>query len=521
MKTLCKSFFALAALALVSTTAQAQTVVHLSGSTAYRSAVYNALAHILTSPTAVFIGSNLAGANDSAWQGTIGSTTYQVECHWGGSVTGIVGLTVPASNHYNFQTWLASATAVTAGGQSNFFSPYGLLPGVGGGHQLAASGAVSSPDNAAADAGFSDAFQATAANVPGANSTVTAATLTDLGPMGILPFAFLKSAAQTGDGDFVAYTHITDITGLAAQTLYGTVGGVSAQLLTSNVADSQAFVYPVGRDIDSGTRIAAFSETGFGVGNTSVQYSVNTSGGAAAGPDATVASLTTFPNASFPTLGQGYASGGNVATALEVSGWDNSNLPGFNFGYGIGYLGAADTDTAVTAGFEITAGVTGGSASYTAAGTAGNNVSEAIKAGDNVYIVSSTAASQAIPATPYTTVASTYTSGTTIPLTLALPAGTYTVLVDCLPATYVRPQFLTFNGVTLNQANINDGKYQFWEYEHFFVNGSASTFDTTLATQLINTDAKVAGYLLSSMTTGTPPNTLTASKAAEGKPIHF
>src|ERR1700722_2296690 len=125
MKTLCKSFFALAALALVSTTAaQAATVVHISGSTAYRSALYNALAHILSSPTAVFVGSNLAGANDAAFQGTIGSTTYQVECHMGGSVTGIAGLTVPASNHYNFLKWDASAAAVTAGGQSNFYSPY-------------------------------------------------------------------------------------------------------------------------------------------------------------------------------------------------------------------------------------------------------------------------------------------------------------------------------------------------------------------------------------------------------------
>jgi len=516
MKSICKSLIALSALALVSTTAHAQTVVHLSGSTAYRSAVYNALAHILTNPVAVYSGSSLAGANIATFQGTIGSTTYEVRCHFTGSVTGIAGLTVPASNQYSFLHY-AGGSAVIPGGQSNFFSPYGLVPGAGGGASTTAATFTEQTD-----AGFSDAFQATAALVPGASSTVNAATLTDLGPVGILPFAFLKSAAQTGDGDYAAYQDIKDITGLAAQTLYGTVGGVSAQLLTGNVADSQAFVYPVGRDVDSGTRIAAFAETGFGVGTPSVQYSVNTSGGAAAGPDASVASLTTFANANFPTLGQGYASGGNVATALENSGWDNSNLPNFAYGYGIAYLGAADTDTAITAGFQITANVTGGSATYTAAGTTGSNVAETIAAGDNVYIVSTTAASQAIPTTAYTTVSSFNSSTKLVTLATALPAGTYNVLVDTLPASYVRPQFLTFNGVTLNQTNVNDGKYQFWEYEHFFIAGSTpNALESSLLSQLVSTDAKVAGYTLSSMTTGTAPNTLTASKSAEGKPIHF
>lgn len=528
MKTLSKSLLALSAFAFFSTIAHAQTVViHLVGSNTDRSANYNALAHILTNPTAVYIGSNLASANDSAWQGTLGGVTYQVECHWSGALTAIVGLTAPATNQYNFQPYLSSGTAVTPGGQSNFFSPFGLLPGVGGGHQLAASGSVSNPDFAKADAGFSPVFQATAALVPGAASTVNAATLNDLGPIYILPFAFVKSAAQTSDGDYAAYQDITDITGLAAQTLYGTVGGVSAQLLTGKVADSQAFVYPVGRDIDSGARVAAFAETGFGVGTPAVQYSVNTSGNAAAGPDATVASLTTFPNANFPTLGQGYSSGTNIATALENSGWDNPNLPNFNYGYGVGYLSAADTDTAITSGFEITGKVTDGLTTYSAAGTTGSNVTQSVAAGNNVYIVGTNAASQNLPTTPYTTVSSVVGSGAGASITLAKALPTtdtsYTVLIDTLTGTgYVRPQLLTFNGVALTQANVNNGKYQFWEYSHFYIPGSTpNALESALVSDLSTTDAKVSGYLLSSQTTGTAPNTLTASKSAEGKPIHF
>jgi hypothetical protein len=522
MKTLRKSLFAFAAIALLSTTAHAQTVVvHFVGSNTDRSATYNALAHILTNPTAVYIGSNLASANDSAWQGTLAGTTYQVECHWAGAVTGIVGLTAPATNKYNFQPYLSSGTAVTAGGQSNFFSPFGLLPGVGGGHQLASSGSVTNPDIASADVGTSVSFQTTAAQVPGAYAAVTASTLTDLGPVSVIPFAFVKSAAQTTDGDYTAYTHVTDITGIAAQTLYATADGVSAQLLTGNTSDAQAFLYPVGRDIDSGARIAAFAETGFGVGTTPVQYSVNTVGGAAPGPDATVASLTPFPNASFPTLGQGYSSGTNIATALEVSGWDNPNLPNFDYGYGIGYLGAADTDTAVTAGFQITAAVTfnGTSTTFIAAGTTGSNVTQTIAAGDNVYLVSSTAASQAIPATPFAQVSSA--SGTSVTLNAAPAAGTYTVLIDTLPASYIRPQVLTFNGVPLTQANVNNGKYQFWEYTHIYIHGgsSPSALVSALLSDLSSTDAKVSGYLLSTMTPAGGAGT--TAKAAEGKPIHF
>ncbi len=532
MKTLCKSFFALAAAVLVSTTAAqaVPTIVNISGSTAYRSALYNSLATVLTAPTAVYTGNALlAGSSDSAWRGTIGATTYEVRCHMGGSVTGIVGLSAPATNHYNFMQWDASAAAVTPGTQTNFYSPYGLVAGAGGGTHLAATNTNLPTVNAASNCGFSDAFQATAAQVPGAATAVNASALIPVGGagnevVGILPFAFLKGAANTADGDIASYNNIVDITDNNAAQLFA-ANNASVQLLTGNIADSAAFVYAVGRDQDSGTRISQFAETQFGVGSTPGQYQVITSGGAALGPNAVVANLTLFANPVFPTIGGGYASGGNVATALECSGWDNSSLPNGNYGYGIGYLGAADTDTAITSGFQVTANTAfnGAANTFTAAGTTGANVTNTIAVGNQVYLVP-VAGSQAIPTVAFGTVTAVNLGTKLVTLSAAPAAGNYAVLIDTLTGTgYLRPQFLTFNGVQLTKANVTNGKYQPWEYEHFFLpnGGVANALETAIYNDLTAgpNSAYVAGYKLGDMAPAGGAGT--AQKSAEGKPIHF
>jgi hypothetical protein len=510
MKTLWKSLLTLAALALLSTTgAQAQTVLHLTGSTSFRSAVYNAITHVLTSPTAVYIGNTLASANDAAFQGTFGGNTYSIECHWGGSVTGVVGLTAPASNKYNFQTYLSgSATSVTAGGQSNFYSPYGLLPGVGGGFQIASSGGVSSPDVASADVGFSDVFQNTAAAIT--STAKSSPTLVD-NKVGVLPYAFVKSSANTSDTDIAAYNDLTDITGNNTSTLFGN-GFLDFQLLTGGTADANAYAYAVGRDEDSGTRMAAFAESGFGVANVPEQYEITTSGNAANGPTATVANIVLQSQGTFPSISGGYNSGSSVADALATPGWDPVGQ-----GYGIAYLAAADTDTAITEGFAITSGVTGGSATYTAASLSGNNSgADVIAPGDNVYF--DTLPTPSTP--PSTTVQSV--SGTSITLNATINSGTHTVIVDVLPSGYVRPHILTFNGVAPTQANVTNGKYQFWEYEHLFYPSSFTSnpsysLVTAIKNDLVTSDAQVAGYLLSTLTSGNG----TVTKSSEGATINL
>lgn len=588
---------ALTALALVTTSvAQASVIFRLSGSTAYRAAVNNAIPHILTGCTGNYIGSNVAGANDIAFQGTLAGVTgtVTVECHWTGSLTGVVALSNPSANKYNFLAYdSAHAATITAGAQANFYSPYGLLPSAAGGYQTASSGSVTTAETDGgagalnSDAGFADCLQSTATEV-----TSTAATTPSLNDtlMGVLPFAFVKGAAGTGDTDYATWQRLTNITSSNFIALW-TAGSLPAQLLTGNTSDLTVSTYAVGRDEDSGTRIAAFAETGFGVSSGETQNEVTTVGGAATGPLATVSSLVTLTSTVFPTIGGGYSSGGNVANAISCQGWDAAGS-----GYPIAYLGAADTDTAFTEGINVTPNVTGGSTTYTASGLTGNNSGiDVIANGDPVYVDSLstqyttvesgsglvyssatisggtgspitgavtvtvpstagiaindvvTAASTSaitIPSgtkvtaftpTTFTLSASasangtaqlilTPTTGNTVTLNTALPAGTHTILVDVLPSTYKRPQFLTFNGVALSEANIVGGEYPFWEYEHYLtpsggLTGDKATVSSALVSDIQTTDCQVAGYPLSALYYSAYGISL--GKSYEGGPINF
>jgi hypothetical protein len=83
------------------------------------------------------------------------------------------------------------------------------------------------------------------------------------------------------------------------------------------------------------------------------------------------------------------------------------------------------------------------------------------------------------------------------------------------PTGYNPPTALTFNGVALNKANVANGTYSFWAYEHFLTHGSlanAGAFANALFTQLKNTDASVAGYKLSDLNAG-------VTRASEGAVI--
>ena len=186
MNTFCKKMVALTALALVTTSvAQASVIFRLSGSTAYRAAVNNAIPHILTGCTGNYIGSNVAGANDIAFQGTLAGVTgtVTVECHWSGSITGVVALSNPSANKYNFLAYdSVHASPITAGAQANFYSPYGLLPSAAGGYQTASSGSVtlsavySGDTNYAAAGPVSRVITVAAATKPASTVTLQAKT---------------------------------------------------------------------------------------------------------------------------------------------------------------------------------------------------------------------------------------------------------------------------------------------------------------------------------------------------------
>jgi hypothetical protein len=81
---------------------------------------------------------------------------------------------------------------------------------------------------------------------------------------------------------------------------------------------------------------------------------------------------------------------------------------------------------------------------------------------------------------------------------LLSPSGT-------APSGYKAGAYLTFDGVACSLANISNGTYQLWDYEHYLLRpsgdsplqGDQLTVSTALQAQLINTDAAVAGFKLS------------------------
>jgi hypothetical protein len=112
------------------------------------------------------------------------------------------------------------------------------------------------------------------------------------------------------------------MTPLLTQLLYG-AGRISQTLFTGSLSDT-GFVYGLGRDNGSGTRLTVMAESGKGALNQVVQYSYNG---------------TAFTNVG--NLGSGSGSGvaGQLGLATTAAN-----------GFTIGYLGLSDATTALTAG---------------------------------------------------------------------------------------------------------------------------------------------------------------------------
>jgi hypothetical protein len=420
---------AVSLLAMLSTSANADTLIHISGSTAYRSAVHNAIANLMTAGGGTchcaYVGSTIAGANQAVFQGTISTApslgTVTVETSWNGSISGIAGMVSPSTHKFTFITAGAiSSITVTPSAQSGFTTNFGVLPGA----QASAagfsniSGAGSNTETVACDMAFSDSFQS---STPFAASNGYTA-LTDEHP-GVLPFLWMKNAAKTTDTDYAngGWGRLTNITALQAKYLIGAGYGQAVDF-TGNTSDTY-YVNLAGRDYDSGTRFDALAEAQLAgtapvtqFGNTAI--AVTGSGTGSAIVDNSNSETTSSLSTALPAVG-GYNSGGKLVGAMQAIGTDGSNDFG---GYIVCYAGASDADTVL--------GITSGG-----------------------------------------------------------------------PTGYVAPTALTFNGVALTKTNVLNGTYSFWTYEHFLTNGTpaAGSFGALLYSQLLNTDAQVAGYRISDM----------------------
>lgn len=299
-----KMIVGVAALAIAGS-ASAQTItIRITGSTAYRGQTHTAIGHILNAGYAFgYSGSSgLSKASQAEFQGTtiVGNIPVDIKTSWSGSVGGVQTVV----NNLNVSTWLA-ATNLTSGGVASLTGPY--------------EAAVT------ADACMSDSFQGSTA--------YTSPTLTDH-VVGVVPFQWVRNVGSPST--------MANISTLFAHILLGT-GQVPLSEMTGLNADESVLVTALGRDEDSGTRLDAFAESGFGIFGAPFQYQPTIAGGV-------VTAVAPWPvntvnGTTYPVGHSGYSSGGTLATAMGATG----SLAASG-GWFVTYLSTGDAASAVALG---------------------------------------------------------------------------------------------------------------------------------------------------------------------------
>lgn len=300
--------------------ALSQTVIRITGSTAFRRQT-NAAMRAVFDPgtlTYAYVGGDFNASSRAVFKGTIGGNSVIIKSSFSGSTGGIAdvvqGNTVP---------YLPDSTATSAAG-------------------------ISIP---------SDPAPATVPEVPQCtmmdtyqDATVFRSSTLDFVTVGVVAYGFaINSTAPVG---------ITNITSLQAQALYR-LGSLPVAMFTGDPSHRTTLVtstygnrvlggpaplqiYALGRNPDSGTRLATFAETGVGVFSTVQQFNPTVTG-------TTVTDQNLFPATKFKGIDygvgeSGFSSGGNLATLVRTT-----TLAGIG-GYYIAYMGTGDLNAATAAG---------------------------------------------------------------------------------------------------------------------------------------------------------------------------
>lgn len=307
-----------AALAIASTaSAQSNAILRVTGSTAYRATVHNAILAMID-PASLqygYSGTKLSSASYAEFTGALlsdESVTCDVKVAWSGSVDGIQRIINQSNPAYYRTDWPAYSNLSSTGTPNE------------------ATGTQTDP----ADAAMSDVFQ---------NSTIfQTPTIPNDVVVGVIPFEFCRNAG--------APAALSNMTSLLAQQILS-AGSLTLKFWTLNTNDDSTLVRVVGRNFDSGTRVTGFAETGFGVGSSPNQSAVY------ANSANIITNVAPYPaetllGQSFGLGQSGYSSGGLVSGALNAFGSNSSTNTG-NKGWLVGYLGVSDANN-VTNGAAMT-----------------------------------------------------------------------------------------------------------------------------------------------------------------------
>ena len=220
----------------LSSVANGQTVINITGATAFRAAANNSIISLLGGAGVTkyaFTGTQgIGGTNRAIFKGTVaGIGAVTVRASWSGSTQGIadVASATPVQVLEDDELLLPTTTA-----GSNVTGPFEAV-------------------NQVAQFAFSDVSQA--------SSTTLSPSLTGA-EVGVVPFAFVANS-----GAPAAMTNVTD---QIVASLYANAA-VPMRLFTGNPADNSQ-VYASGRNDGSGSRALVLAETRYGVFSTVQQF---------------------------------------------------------------------------------------------------------------------------------------------------------------------------------------------------------------------------------------------------------
>ena len=220
----------------LSSVANGQTVINITGATAFRAAANNSIISLLGGAGVTkyaFTGTQgIGGTNRAIFKGTVaGIGAVTVRASWSGSTQGIadVASATPVQVLEDDELLLPTTTA-----GANVTGPFEAV-------------------NQVAQFAFSDVSQA--------SSTTLSPSLTGA-EVGVVPFAFVANS-----GAPAAMTNMTD---QIVASLYANAA-VPMRLFTGNPADNSQ-VYASGRNDGSGSRALVLAETRYGVFSTVQQF---------------------------------------------------------------------------------------------------------------------------------------------------------------------------------------------------------------------------------------------------------
>jgi len=319
LKVVMAGFIAIAAIS----SASAQTVIHITGSTAYRAAVYQAISDTLASGFVFgYSGTTASKASQAIYTGTTktGSISVIIKTSFSGSVGGIstlaANLTIgPGGSYTGGGGWLVDSTPQSVAGTPN--APANYDPAI------------------TADVAMADCFQASAPAI------YRTPKLTD-NIIGVVPFVFMATKGGTP-----IKGSVTTSTSLASEQVKDIFVEANLKLheLSGNSGDTEA-VLGVGRDEDSGTRIQALACSAIPVEtHLKQQQPVNDPTNTMI-TGANLWPVVTLNGIMYPTGDSGFSSGGSLATEINLPHASSYST------WFVSYLGLNDAAT-VTHGIQL------------------------------------------------------------------------------------------------------------------------------------------------------------------------